>query len=170
MENEEVQFAFTSEQQQRFNAFFSNIQEQYTTILGTDYMATVRRLGLIAFRFSMILTALRIIDDKSLRKQMSCTDTDFQISLDLISTLVQHSSKVFSELPHESNLPKLKNKKEKFLEALPHEFNRQKYLEAARVLSISVKSAEAYITEFVKKNLVHREQKDYYLTRTITKL
>ncbi len=161
MENEEVQFAFTSDQQQRFNEFFSGIQEQYTAILGTDYMATVRRLGLIAFRISMILTALRIIDDKSLRKQMNCTDTDFQISLDLISTLVQHSSKVFSELPGDPQ-PNLHQRRDQFLEALPNTFNRQKYLEVARVLNIPERSVERYITDLCRTNKLKRLKKDEY--------
>jgi hypothetical protein len=161
MENEEVQFAFTPEQQQRFNEFFSRIQEQYTAILGTDYMATVRRLGLIAFRISMILTALRIIDDKSLRKQMNCTDTDFQISLDLISTLVQHSSKVFSELPGDPH-PNSHQRRDQFLDALPATFNRQKYLEVARVLSIPERSVERYITDLCRTNHLKRLKKDEY--------
>jgi hypothetical protein len=161
MENEEVQFAFTSDQQQRFNEFFSGIQEQYTAILGTDYMATVRRLGLIAFRFSMILTALRIIDEKSLRKQMNCTDTDFQISLDLISTLVQHSSKVFSELPGDPQ-PNRHQRRDQFLEALPTTFNRQKYLEVARVLNIPERSVERYITDLCRSNHLKRLKKDEY--------
>jgi len=37
------------------------------------------------------------------------------------------------------------NKKEKFLYALPHNFNRQKYLEVANTLSIPAKTAEGYI-------------------------
>jgi hypothetical protein len=161
MEYEEVQFGFTPEQQQRFNEFFSRIQEQYTAILGTDYMATVRRLGLIAFRISMILTALRIIDDKSLRKQMNCTDNDFQISLDLISTLVQHSSKVFSELPGDRH-PNRHQRRDQFFEALPTTFNRQKYLEVARVLNIPERSVERYITDLCRTNKLKRLKKDEY--------
>ncbi len=163
MEQEEIQFSLSKEQRQRFNEFFSGIQQEYLDIFGNDYMATVRRLGLIAFRMCMILTALRIIDTKSYKSNLECVAEDFETVICMIETLIKHSGKVFSELPEDHSLPKQKNKKEKFLEALPKEFNRQKYLEVASVLSISTKSAEAYITEFVKKNLVHREQKDVYL-------
>jgi hypothetical protein len=163
MEQDEIQFSLSIDQRQRFNKFFSGIQQEYLDIFGNDYMATVRRLGLIAFRMCMILTALRIIDTKSYKSNLECAAEDFESVISMIETLIKHSGKVFSELPEDHSLPKQKNKKEKFLEALPKEFNRQKYLEVASVLSISVKSAEAYITEFVKKNLVHREQKDTYL-------
>lgn len=162
MEQEEIQFSLSIDQRQRFNEFFSGIQQEYLDIFGNDYMATVRRLGLIAFRMCMILTALRIIDTKSYKSNLECAAEDFETVISMIETLIMHSGKVFSELPEDHSLPKQKNKKEKFLEALPKEFNRQKYLEVASVLSISTKSAEAYITEFVKKNLVHREQKDEY--------
>jgi hypothetical protein len=163
MQQEEIRFSLTNQQRQHFNDYFSGIQQEYLEIFGNDYMATVRRLALIAFRMCMILTVLRIMDTKSYKPKLECTPEDFETVMAMISTLIKHSGKVFSELPAEPSLPKQKNKKEKFLEALPKEFNRQKYLEVASVLSISVKSAEAYITEFVKKNLVHREQKDVYL-------
>jgi hypothetical protein len=162
LEQNEIQFSLSIDQRQRFNEFFSGIQKEYLDIFGNDYMATVRRLGLIAFRMGMILTALRIIDTKSYKSNLECAAEDFETVISMTETLIKHSGKVFSELPEDHSLPKQKNKKEKFLEALPQEFNRQKYLEVASVLSISVKSAEAYITEFVKKNLVHREQKDNY--------
>ena len=166
IEKDEIQFTLTINQRSRFNQFFSDIQQEYLNLLGNDYMATVRRLGLIAFRISMILSALRIIDTKAYKQKLECTDQDFDTAIDMVSILIKHAGKVFSELPQERHIPKQKNKKEKFLEALPKEFNRQKYLEVAGVLSISVKSGEAYITEFVKKNLVHREQKDEYVKLT----
>lgn len=161
-ERGEVQFSLTASQRLKFNTYFADIQQKYLGILGNDYMATVRRLGLIAFRISMILSAIRVIDTKAIKSQLYCNDEDFNTALEMVKVLIKHSGKVFSELPEEHKLPKLKNKKEKFLEALPNEFNRQKYLDIANVMSISVKSAEAYITEFVKKNWIHREQKDQY--------
>lgn len=54
-----LRFCFTGTQQQTFNAHFSQAQNQYLYLCGLDYLATVRRLGLITFRIAMILTALR---------------------------------------------------------------------------------------------------------------
>ena len=59
------------------------------------------------------------------------------------------------------------NRKEKFLHALPKHFNRQKYLEVAKKLNIPAKTAEGYITSFVKSNLIHREQQDTYTNLSI---
>src|SRR5690625_6194333 len=66
----------------------------------------------------------------------------------MIKVLVKHSSKVFGELPQEETKPTRMNRKEKFLYALPRNFNRQKYLEVAKSLKIPAKTAEGYITSF----------------------
>ena len=98
--------------------------------------------------------------------KLICEERDFQIALSIIKVLARHSAKVFSELPEEEK-PKLrKNRKQKFLEALPKTFNRQKYLEVAKGLNIPDKTAEGYITEFYKKGLIHREKHDYYINLT----
>ncbi len=165
--NQEIHFELTLDQKQQFNQLFTEIQQRYLGLQGNDYMATVRRLGLIAFRISMILSALRIMETGDISSTIVCEDKDFQAALEIVKVLVKHSSKVFSELPEETNLPKRQNRKEKFLGLLPVSFNRQKYLEVARSLSISDKTAEGYITDFCKHNLLHREHQDKYINNSI---
>lgn len=96
-----------------------------------------------------------------------CEERDFQAVLAMIKVLAKHSSKVFSELPQEESKPSRLNRKEKFLYALPKNFNRQKYLEVAKKLNIPAKTAEGYITGFIKANLIHREQQDTYINLSI---
>ena len=165
--NPEIQFCFTAEQQEQFNAFFVQIQATYLSLQGLDYMATIRRLGIIAFRFAMILSALRIMEHGDLPERIICEERDFQSTLEIIRVLVKHASKVFSELPEDAPLPKRKNQKEKFLDALPASFNRQDYLKIAAAMSIPDKTAEGYITMFSKKGLIHREKQDHYLNLTV---
>ena len=159
----EIQFNLTVEQQEKFNTFFQQTQDVYLSLQGIDYMATIRRLGLIAFRISMILSTLRIMETGNLPERIVCEDSDFQIALDMISILVKHASKVFTELPAEPQMPKRKNQKEKYLDLLPASFNRQDYLRIAASRSIPDKTAEGYITEFYKKGLLHREKQDLYV-------
>lgn len=159
----EMVFTLTAEQKHQFNGFFTQVQNTYLAVQGLDYMATIRRLGLIAYRITMILSALRIIESGEISGRIICEDRDFKTALAMIRVLVKHSSKVFSELPETPKPASRKNRKEKFLEALPKSFNRQAYLEVARKLEIPDKTAEGYITEFHKKGLVHREHHDQYL-------
>ena len=137
------------------------------SIQGIDYMATIRRLGLIAYRFCMIFSALRIMETGETSSKMICEERDFQNALAMIRVLIKHSSKVFSELPEDTPKTKRLNRKEKFLSQLPKRFNRQKYLETATNLNIPHKTAEGYITDFCKSGLVHRESQDNYINTSI---
>ena len=159
---QDVQFFLTADQQDQFNQCFGQIQEKYMSIQGIDYMATIRRLGLIAYRFCMIFSALRIMETGETSSKMICEERDFQASLAMVKVLVKHSSKVFAELPEDVQKPTRLNRKEKFLNKLPKHFNRQKYLEVAAALSIPHKTAEGYITDFCKSGLLHRESQDNY--------
>jgi hypothetical protein len=161
--NAEIQFRLTPSQEQQFNQFFEQVQQAYLNLQGLDYIATVRRLGLVAFRIAMILSALRIMEHGDFPELIICEDQDFQTTLEMIKVLVKHASKVFSELPEEKQLPKRRNQKERFLDALPKEFNRQGYLNIAASMSIPEKTAEGYIAEFCKKGLLHHEKKDHYI-------
>ena len=127
---------------------------------GLDYMATIRRLGLIAYRICMICSAWRIMETGDTSKKLICEERDFQAAISIVKVLVKHSSKVFDELPQEEPKPTRLNKKEKYLYALPQTFNRQKYLEVVKAMSIPAKTAEGYITNFVKSGLIHREAHD----------
>lgn len=193
MQDEPRQFHLTADQQEQFNHFFGQIQEKYMNLQGLDYMATIRRLGLIAYRICMIFSALRIMEMRHIKydknigafdsttgeilskscqtgdtsKKLICEERDFQAALEMVKVLVKHSSKVFGELPQEESKPSRMNKKEKFLYALPHNFNRQKYLEVANTLSIPAKTAEGYITAFAKSGLVHRESQDNYINTSL---
>ena len=100
-------------------------------------------------------------------KKLICEERDFQAALEMVKVLIKHSSKVFGELPQEESKPSRMNKKEKFLYALPHNFNRQKYLEVANTLSIPAKTAEGYITAFAKSGLIHRESQDNYINTSL---
>ena len=48
------------------------------------------------------------------------------------------------------------------MDALPKNFNRQDYLLKAKELNIPEKTAEGYITNFVKAGLIHREAHNNY--------
>lgn len=84
---------------------------------------------------AMILSALRIMESGELSSRIICDEHDFQTSLAICKVLVKHASKVFSELPEDKPLPRRKNQKEKFLDALPSTLH-QKYLEVAKTLTI----------------------------------
>lgn len=160
--NPDIEVRLTTEQQQRFNVFFEKLQTKYLNLQPDDYIATVRRLGLIAFRIIMLFSVFRIMEDGDVNQVRYCEDIDFDNTLEMISVLVKHSSKVFNDLPIEQKEVKRANRKERFLEALPYQFSRQDYLNIADKNKIPHKTAEGYITKFVDAGLIHREAHNTY--------
>ena len=160
--NPEIEIRLTTTQQQQFNTFFESLQTKYINLQPEGYIATIRRLGLIAFRIMMLFTAFRIMEDGDVNATKECEDIDFENALTIISILVKHSSKVFNDLPIEQKVTKRLNRKERFLESLPKQFSRQEYLDLAIKQSIPHKTAEGYMTKFVDAGLIHREAHNNY--------
>ena len=161
-ENPAIEVCLTEEQQNEFHNLFTLIQDKYLMLQGEDYMATVRRLGLIAFRIAMIFTTLRILESGDFSEKQVCSDGDFQASLSMIRILAKHSSHVFSELPVDVIPTKTKDRKEQFLDLLPETFNRKDYLEIAKRLTITDRASEGYINKFCDKGLIIREKYGSY--------
>ena len=157
-----VQFTLSRTQQKQFNAFFETTQLRYAQLFGDDIIASVRRLGLIMFRFAMILSVLRLMDEASSKskkdmQQLVCSDADFNTALAMVKVLLQHSAAVFQTLPRNPKTPILKGRqllaaeaREKFLAALPDTFDRPTYLKVVASLNIAVKTAERYLADFCK--------------------
>lgn len=164
--NQKIEVQLSNTQQQQFNMFFESLQKRYLNLQPEEYIATVRRLGLIAFRFTMIFTAFRIMEDGDVNPIRICEDEDFNNTIAIIKILVKHSSKVFNDLPIETKTQKRMNRKERFLEGLKQKFTRQDYLEIANKLNIPSKTAEGYITSFVKSGMIHRDVQNQYTNTT----
>ena len=120
-------------------------------------------MGIIAFRISMILTVLRILETGDVSNPLYCSDEDFQSTLTIVKALIKHSSKVYSSLPVDKTAINYKNKKEQFIDSLPLRFTTQQYCKNAKKFNISQKTAERYITNLCKDNILLREsQGNYY--------
>ena len=161
-QSEPIRFCLTSGQQQAFNAYFAQTQNQYLCLYGADYLATVRRLGLITFRMAMILTALRIMDDGDIHSPLVCRDNDFNTALSMVKILVLHAAQVFQQLPSEAVTTAPKNQKQQFLDELPKEFCRKVYLTVANKLGIPDKTAEKHIKRFSVNGLIIHFAHDKY--------
>ena len=155
-------FAFSSSQQKAFNAYFEQTQLQYLELCGDDYVGSIRRLGLIAFRLAMIMTALRIIDTGEVSSVLVCNDSDFNTVMEIVKVLVLHAAYIFEQLPKDTATQQPLNHKRQLLDALPAEFDRQTYLAVAKNLNIPDKTAEKQISRFVDAGLLKRPSHGKY--------
>jgi hypothetical protein len=81
------------------------------------------------------------------------------LHLKIALTLEKHAIAVFKNLPSVD----LKESLSEFLDQLPFEFNREKYLDVAKSLNINSKTAEGYISKFVKTGLLSHRMKNHYI-------
>lgn len=158
-----IHVKLTSSQKQAFSETFSNAQKKYLEQNSDEFAGTVRRMGIIAFRLMMILSALRIMETGEIAAEVYCEERDFETALAIIDILLVHASSVFSELPISSPTSKRENRKERFYNSLPERFSRQSYLEVATALTIPDKTAQGYISAFLSEGLVHRDRQDDYM-------
>ena len=178
-----VRFTLQPEQKQRFNAFFSQTQQEYAAIFGNDIIASVRRLGLILFRFAMILTVLRQMDDGTFpppsgsddgqrpEAVLTCADADFDTALAMVKVLLQHTVAVFQALPRrterrgfrQDRRQRTESYMQSFLAALPDSFDRPTYLKTAADLGINEKTAERYITDLCRSGQLDHPASGQYL-------
>ncbi len=169
---ENIRFSLSNSQQTEFNHYFEQIQQQYWELLGNDYIGTIRRLGLITFRIAMVLTILRMMGANSLPFGEGwggavCSNTDFQIAMEIVKVLLQHAAFVFKQLPqatlttnHNSN-PKMV-----LFQALPTQFDRAKYIEVATQLQIPESTADKQIARFLNAGLLVRQTHGSYVKKT----
>ena len=154
-----IQFKLTEEQGDKFTALFGAMLERNELLIGRDFNANIKRLGLITFRIAMILTALRLLESPQpvtwshrLRDNtLICSDLDYETAITIAATLEKHAIAVYQTMPSNN----LKGISLTFFEKLPQQFDRQGYLKVAEVLGILPKTAERYIAQFQTSLLNH---------------
>ena len=172
-----IRFSFTESQQKEFFTFFESSQQQYWDLLGQDFIGTVRRLGLIAFRIAMILTTLRLMESDSQEKgemvevRIVCSDTDFQISIGIVKVLFQHAAFVFRQLSQASAFASVSasaSQKPALFQSLPAQFDRKTYIDIAARLQIPESTAEKQIAKFLKSGLLINPARGSYQKRFVS--
>ena len=171
---EHLKFKFTSQQRSKFNRFFKELQDEQAAMLGDDIVASVRRLGLIAFRIAMVLTALRFIDTPELDIQnipeVICDDRDFNIAIIMVNILINHTSMVYSTMLRKNGAEdendvtaKMSMRDKQFFDSLSTDFTTKDYIAVAEQLNIPPKSAEKIIGRFINRyRVVVRERNGKY--------
>lgn len=150
-ERSRIKIRFTPEQGQDFNAHFERLQTEYYTIFGEDTIASVRRLAVSTFRIAMILTALRMMEDRDFSILRYVRDEDYRTAITISTVLQQHMLRVISELPRRTASRHLVGQTKEplllqtFWEKLPAEFEAKDFKEIATSIGLTIPTAERYI-------------------------
>lgn len=157
-DNADLKFRFTVEQEEDFNTTFNRYQSEFVSTYGDEFVASVRRLGVVTFRIAMILSALRMQEDGDFVNDLVCLDQDYQIAKRILDVIIRHNARVFSELPKTSSsvaLPARGSQGGKlhqaFFDNLPKEFDRKDYQRIATLVGLNPSSVDRNIRKWVEE-------------------
>jgi hypothetical protein len=166
----DVTFSFTPEQCVEFNQFFAQLQSNYLENYGQHIVASIRRIGLISFRFAMILSALRLLErDGGLDcYHITCSDQDFRNALIITQCIIEHTAIIYSELPEPA--ASLTNKTpyhqallDQIYKSLPDTFTQADIQRIATEINVSVRSARRYINQLIATNRIDKKAYNSYV-------
>ena len=135
-------------------------------MLGDGSESFIFRLGVQGTRIAMILTLLRRFGEWDRTKPLfdkyeqaiQCTEKDFQMTLKIVDTLVNHTASIYASLAKEEDLnPFMHNvnlhKAERSLyDALPNNYNTEIIEQTVKKLGMKPHTAKRYIGDFVNKH------------------
>lgn len=157
-----IHFVLDDKQAKAFNVFFNDVQTEYAELLGTDIVASVRRLGLICFRIAMILSVLRNGENEVSDNTLVCDEYDFYAAMTMAKILLSHTASVYKTLMPKKIVPFHSQIIKRFFDSLPESFSRQDFIKVADGLSIMPKTAEKYIKKCLIMNILERESQGMY--------
>ena len=148
----------------KFNAYFHSLQQELFYLYGDDIVPSVRRMGLIFFRITMILTALRIMETGDMYSNLVCSDLDFDSTMEIVKAIIEHTKYVFAELCNiDSTMLEDKNLvRKKLLQILPEEFDRDTLFVTAASIGVSKRTAERYMAHYTQNGDVERKTYGLY--------
>lgn len=162
-DGKELLFSLTADQQQDFNHTFDAWQDEYVAVYGEEFVASVRRLGVITFRLAMCISVLRLAENGNFEDDIVCLDEDYASAKTIASVLIQHNAKVFSTLPTAPDTPQSNIAKntllQEFYDSLPENFDRKLYSQLAERLGLNPKSIDRTVRKWCEsgklENVAH---------------
>lgn len=138
-------------------------------------LASVRRLGLTAYRICMVFSSLRLMDyegDAPLPATLCCRDDDFRTTLLMMEVLLHHTGLAYKGLqadikstPSRATVAGGDQREHRLLqlfEGLPEVFNRAGYQDVARAEGIPVRTADRYVIELCNQGRLQKLDHDAY--------
>ena len=170
-----IEFKLSTAQKEQFNNHFDMIHSCLTN--DENFTASIRRMGVIAYRVAMILSALRLEKADVLPTTIECSEEDFHVALTISESLLDHAMAHYQTLPEGAisgnYCERKRQQKETLLQMMPTEFSRKELLAASQTMNISSRTIDNYIREYLDDNEIEnisfgvfRKQKNMELGKT----
>ncbi|TKC00176.1 DUF3987 domain-containing protein [Pedobacter cryophilus] len=143
-----IQMTLSQTQWSKLNQSFEGKLNNVALFTGEDAISVVFRLGLIAFRFCMIFTALRRFENADTSNNLQCEEQDFENALVLSDVYLQHSLLIFNNLSGDEKKTdyKIPDNKQRFFDALPTTiFQRKEAVEIGKSFDLSARTVDCFL-------------------------
>lgn len=153
----------TRQQWNKLNETCSNMLTDVITFIAEDAGSIVKRLGLVLFRICMIFSSLRKFELKNKSNPVFCTQSDFEVALQLVQIYLQHTLLMYQNLPKQNDnyVFRYGDNKRRFFEALPSEFKRAEAIALAEQYNLSIRLADKLLKELTGKYLTQPQYGSY---------
>lgn len=156
LEND-IDFSYTDEQWKQFHEHFDMWFNSALGLFGEEILASIKRLALITFKCSMILSASRLVDSDELPTTLVCNDDDFETSIKIASCCKSHMISVYSRLNKMDLSSRLSNLQQvSYFEMLPEQFTKGISRKVADDLELKHKTSENYLEIYIEKQMLVR--------------
>ncbi|MFK7000737.1 DUF3987 domain-containing protein [Flavobacterium oreochromis] len=157
--NNLIEFSFSEAQQSKFLDLLSPIREDVITNHYEGFIASVHRHGLIMFRIAMILTIVRNLDGVEKNKELVCSDVDFDISYEIMTTLLRHSQYTYDTI----DTGGLSIQDEELLDKMKLTFSRQELITAGQKMDIPKRTIDDKIAQWKGKRIIKKVNRNNFI-------
>lgn len=163
LETSPTEINLTHPQWDDLNGSCRNWLSEITMFNGEDTASIIKRLGLIFYRITMVLSSLRKCDNGETAESIICSEQDFQSAKKLTEIYLQHSLLMFHNLPKQSETSTFKSSgnKRPFFESLPYQFKRAEAVELGIKFSLSARTVDNLLKELTGKYLSQPQYGSY---------
>lgn len=145
-----IEFEFSEGQKIEFLSLFEEWHHEFHLVLGLNSIATVRRLGLIFFRIAMILSTIRLMEEKKMPLKIICGKNDFETARSIIGVLKIHAAKMFTSFSSKKDSMDMSFNQLTLYKILPDEFTRKEAVDLAAKLEPPISNPT--VDRFLKGN------------------
>ncbi len=151
-----IQVKLTKGQWKKLNETMGLAVNSLIQIENTDLLPTIKRYGVIMFRFCMVLTLIRIQDLDIIEDEIYCDDDDFNASIEIIKITINHSITVSNLFNNSTNIQQLNMRESILLSQLNKNFTRQEALELGGSNNIRPRTLDFILKKFIRLNLISK--------------
>ena len=146
-----ILFELTENQQKKFIRKFRKIEADIVEKHPHGFISNIKRYALIQFKISMILSAIRNLNNLPEMEQLVCSNSDFLVAERLTSIFIKHALIVYYTFDNSV----LSETDEKILFALKTRFTRQEAVKEATKFGMPVRTLDEKLKKWKMMKVIH---------------